>query len=426
MPALMSLFMLALPAKDPGLPLQDPVYIFGVLLLILLAAPLLAKPFKLPVLIVLLVLGCLLGSNGLGVLTRGPQLIFLEKAGLLYIMLLAGMQMDLSNLRRLGLRSLFFGLLTFGLPFIIGMISAQGMLKIGLIDASTTPSTLLTVALMGILFSPHTLLAYPIMIRLGIVQREPVGVAVGGTVLTSLLTLVGLTLVQASAKGQISAELGLKLVIGLPLLIALCFWGIPKLGQQFFDPQADIPLSLQFIFVLTTLFTVASATLGLGVDSIVGAFIAGLALNQSIPLQSDLMNRIDFVGNSLFIPIFIVSVGVLANPKIFVTAPGSLGVAAIIICGAILAKFAAAWIAGQSFKYNWNETMTICSLTISRAALVLVIVTSGKDLKLVDEPVFNAVIAYIVVTCFLGPILAEWFGQRVAAQESELKPMAQG
>lgn len=422
----MSLLMLALPAKDPVLPLQDPVYIFGVLLLILLVAPLLAKPFKLPVLIVLLVLGCLLGSNGLGVLTRGPQLIFLEKAGLLYIMLLAGMQMDLSNLRRLGLRSLFFGLLNFGLPFIVGMICAQGMLKIGLIDASATQSTFLTVAIMGILFSPHTLLAYPIMIRLGIVQREPVGVAVGGTVLTSLLTLVGLTLVQASAKGQVSAELWLKLGIGLPLLIALCFWGIPKLAQQFFNPKADIPLSLQFIFVLTTLFAIASATLGLGVDSIVGAFIAGLALNQSIPLHSDLMNRIDFVGNSLFIPIFIVSVGVLANPKIFVTAPGSLGVAAIIISGAVLAKFAAAWIAGQSFKYNWNEVMTICSLTMSRAALVLVIVTSGKDLKLVDEPVFNAVIAYIVVTCFLGPILAEWFGQRVAAQESELKPMAQG
>lgn len=406
-----------MPIMTLVLPLQDPIYTFSVLLGILFLAPILAKPLKLPALVVLIVLGCLFGSNGLGVISRDAQLIFLEKVGLLYIMLLAGLQMDLSNLQRLGMRSLLFGLLTFGIPLATGMISGQIMLATGMVAASG--SGLLASALLGILFSPHTLLAYPSMTRLGLAQRESIGVAVGGTVLTSMLTLVGFALIQASAQGQIGPELWLKLLIGLPLLIAVCFWSLPKVGEWVFSPNTDSPLSVQFIFVLATLFGIASATQGLGVDSIVGAFIAGLALNRSIPVDSALMNRIDFVGNSLFIPAFMVSVGVLANPKVFVSAPGSLGIAGVIVGGAVASKFLSAWIAGQYFNYGWADVMTIFSLTIPRAALVLVIALFGKEANLVDDNIFNAVIAYIVITCLLGPILSERYGQRLASQSDQ-------
>lgn len=329
------------------LPLQDPVYAFSVLLVILLLAPLIAKPLKLPALVVLILLGCLLGSNGLGIIARDAQLIFLEKVGLLYIMLLAGLQMDLSDLQRLGMRALIFGLLTFGLPFAVGIVSGQVMISMGII--AVAGSSGLAAALLGILYSPHTLLAYPSMTRLGLAQRESIGVAVGGTVLTAMLTLVGFALIQAMAEGQIGLALWLKLLVGLPLLATLCFWGVPQLGRWFFNPKAEVPLGLQFIFVVATLFVIASATQGLGVDSIVGAFIAGLALNRSIPIESDLMNRIDFVGNSLFIPAFMVSVGVLANPKVFVSAPGSLGIAGVIIGGAVASKWVSAWLVGRWF-----------------------------------------------------------------------------
>lgn len=396
------------------LPLQDPVYAFSVLLMILLLAPIIAKPLKLPALVVLILLGCLFGSNGLGIIARDAQLIFLEKVGLLYIMLLAGLQMDLSNLQRLGMRSLIFGLLTFGLPLTIGIISGQILISLGMIVVSG--SSLLASVLLGILYSPHTLLAYPSMTRLGLAQQESIGVAVGGTVLTSMLTLVGFALIQATAQGQIGLALGLKLLVGLPLLIAICFWGIPQGGRWFFNPKVDIPLGVQFIFVVATLFIVASATQGLGVDSIVGAFIAGLALNRSILIESDLMNRIDFVGNSLFIPAFMVSVGVLANPKVFASAPGSLGVAAVIVGGAVVSKWGSAWIAGRLFDYDRMEVLTLFSLTIPRAALVLVIALFGKEASLVDDNIFNAVIAYIVVTCLLGPTLSEWVGQKLATQ----------
>ncbi|WP_299487724.1 cation:proton antiporter [Acaryochloris sp. IP29b_bin.137] len=396
-----------------ALPLQDPVYAFSVVLAILLVAPLIAKPLKLPTLVVLILLGCLLGSHGLGILARDTQLIFLEKVGLLYIMLLAGLQMDLGNLQQLGLRSLIFGLLTFGIPLLVGMGLGQMMFATGMIAISG--STVLASALLGILFSPHTLLAYPSMTRLGLAQRESIGVAVGGTVLTSLLTLVGFALIQATAQGQIGLALWLKLLVGLPLLIALCFGGIPILAQSFLNP--DAALGLQFIFVVATLFGVASATQGLGVDSIVGAFIAGLALNRSIPLDSDLMNRVDFVGNSLFIPAFMVSVGVLANPAVFVSAPGSLGIAGVIVGGALFAKFISAWLAGRFFHYTWTEVLTLFSLTIPRAALVLVITLFGKEANLVDDNIFNAVIAYIVITCLVGPILSEKVGAQLATTD---------
>ncbi|QUY42307.1 cation:proton antiporter [Acaryochloris marina] len=396
------------------LPLQDPVYAFSVLLVILLLAPLIAKPLKLPALVVLILLGCLLGSNGLGIIARDAQLIFLEKVGLLYIMLLAGLQMDLSDLQRLGMRALIFGLLTFGLPFAVGIVSGQVMISMGII--AVAGSSGLAAALLGILYSPHTLLAYPSMTRLGLAQRESIGVAVGGTVLTAMLTLVGFALIQAMAEGQIGLALWLKLLVGLPLLATLCFWGVPQLGRWFFNPKAEVPLGLQFIFVVATLFVIASATQGLGVDSIVGAFIAGLALNRSIPIESDLMNRIDFVGNSLFIPAFMVSVGVLANPKVFVSAPGSLGIAGVIIGGAVASKWVSAWLVGRWFDYEPMEVWTLFSLTIPRAALVLVITLFGKEAGLVDDNIFNAVIAYIVVTCLLGPILSEWAGQKLATQ----------
>lgn len=396
------------------LPLQDPVYAFSVLLVILLLAPLIAKPLKLPALVVLILLGCLLGSNGLGIIARDAQLIFLEKVGLLYIMLLAGLQMDLSDLKRLGVRALIFGLLTFGLPLAVGIVSGQVMISMGLIAVGGSSG--LASALLGILYSPHTLLAYPSMTRLGLAQRESIGVAVGGTVLTAMLTLVGFAVIQAMAEGQIGLALWLKLLVGLPLLTALCFGGVPQLGRWFFNPKADVPLGLQFIFVVATLFVIASATQGLGVDSIVGAFIAGLALNRSIPIESDLMNRIDFVGNSLFIPAFMVSVGVLANPKVFVSAPGSLGIAGVIVGGAVASKWLSAWIVGRWFDYEPMEVVTLFSLTIPRAALVLVITLFGKEANLVDDNIFNAVIAYIVVTCLLGPILSEWAGQKLATQ----------
>ncbi|MBE9189075.1 cation:proton antiporter [Gloeocapsopsis crepidinum LEGE 06123] len=404
-----------------NLPLIDPVYIFGVLLLTILIAPAIATILRIPSLVVLILLGTVLGTNILGILDRSivgvsslgleqsQQLLLhrqsllqgLEKFGLLYIMLIAGMQMDLTKMKRLGLCVLIFGLLTFGIPFYVGFLSGQ-----------LITSSLLAAVLLGIIYSPHTLVSYPIVVRVGIAQQEIVSVAVGGTIVTSVLTLTSLSIVQSIHSASVGAFLWIKLLFLLPLLVIVSLWGIPKIGRLFLEKNTE--LSSQFVFVLACLFVVASVTLIIGFDPIVGAFIAGLALNRLVPLQSPLMKQVEFVGNSLFIPIFLVTVGILSNPKIFFTKPEYLGVTCFAIAGAIGAKFLASWLAGLAFKFTFAEVMTVFGLTMSRAALVLVIAVFGKSANLIDEGIFNIVIAYIVVTCLVGPLITDLFSKRVA------------
>lgn len=389
--------------------MADPVFIICILISIILITPWIAARLRIPPLIVLIGLGILIGTNGLGMIARDDQLKLLEKFGLLYIMLIAGLQMDLSNIRRLGVRSLFFGLLTFGIPFTLGFSAGQFM-NYGI----------LTALLVGILYSPHTLVSYPIVTEKGIAQVESVGVAVGGTVVTSILTLTSLSLVQSIHSGSVGIELAIRLVILLPLLVLFCFWGIPKVGQRILQHHSSNILA-QFIFVLACLFMVASATLLLNVDSIVGAFIAGLALNRMVPFTSPLMKQIEFIGNSFFIPCFLISVGVLANPRIFFTHPENLGMTLAIVVSAVGAKFFAAGVAGKIFRYSVSEIMLMSSLTLSRAALVLVIALFGKEAELLNEGIFNAIIAYIVCTCLIGPLMTNRFAQQVS-QRIKLVP----
>jgi Kef-type K+ transport system membrane component KefB len=335
-------------------------------------------------------------------------------------MLLAGMQMDLSNLKRLGTRALVFGLLTFSLPFVTG-VTLAGMLGYGL----------LTGLLLGIMFSPHTLVSYPIVLRLGITRREAVSVAVGGTVVTSVLTLSGLSIMQAVASGSVGWQLWIKLLVALPLLVWFSFWVVPQIGRLVIRPDstAQVP---QFLFVLTCLFMIASATLMLGIDSIVGAFIAGLALNSLVSDNPPLMQQVEFVGNSVFIPCFLISVGVLCNPQVLVAHPENLGLAALVILGAVGAKFFAAWIAGVVFKYSLAEILTLLGLTMSRAALVLVIalygmksVIPGSTDNILNEGLFNAIIAYIIVTCLVGPLVTHAFGKRISQPLADTEPSYQ-
>jgi Kef-type K+ transport system membrane component KefB len=406
------MIVLATPAS-PALPLTDPVYVFCIVLLMIGLAPVLSAKLRLPSLVVLIVLGTILGTNVLGILARDAQLQLLEKIGLLYIMLLAGMQMDLSNLQRLGRRAIVFGLLTFGIPFSFGLLSAKLL-----------GYALITGLLLGIMFSPHTLVSYPIVTRLGIVRREAIGVAVGGTVVTSILTLTGLSIVQAIATGSIGWVLWSKLLIILPLLVVVSFWAVPRIGRWIIHPDSDA-LIPQFIFVLTCLFVIASATLLLGIDSIVGAFIAGLALNSSVSPTSPLMRQVEFVGNSIFIPCFLISVGVLCNPNVLFQHPENLGLAGLVIVFAVGAKFLAAWVAGSFFKYSFPEIMVMLGLTMSRAALVLVVALYGMKTiipngteTILNEGLFNAIIAYIIVTCLVGPMITDTFGKRMAAHQA--------
>lgn len=382
----------------PGLPLTDPVYVFTLILSLIWIAMKLSSRLRLPMIVLLIVFGAIAGTNGTNLIARDAQLILLERIGLLYIMLLAGLGLNLDLLQRSSKKVLSFGLLTFGVPFTIGFLTGQLLTH-----------NLIVSMLLGILYSPHTLMAYPIVVSLGIVQQEAIAVAVGGSVVTTVLTLSGFALLKAIYAGGIGIDLGIKLLIVFPIVVFGCFKLLPALGRKFLkDEDQSIEA---FIFVLAAMFLTATLTHMIGIDAIVGAFLAGLALSRSV--SKELMQRLEFVGNGLFIPAFALSVGVLSDPKIFIRHPENLGIAAVVIVGAVGAKYLAAWITGQSFHYPKAEIMTMFGLTMSRSALVLVIALFGRNAGLLNDGIFNAIVAYIAVTCLIGPVITTISGRAI-------------
>jgi Kef-type K+ transport system membrane component KefB len=383
----------------PGLPLTDPVYVFTLVLGLIWIAMKLSSQLRLPMIVLLIVLGAIAGTNGTNLIARDAQLILLERIGLLYIMLLAGLGLNLDLLQRSSKKVLSFGLLTFGVPFAMGFFTGQLLTH-----------NLMVSVLLGILYSPHTLMAYPIVVSLGIVQQEAIAVAVGGSVVTTILTLSGYAILKAVHAGGIGIDLWIKLLIVFPIVVFGCFKLLPALGRKFLREDQSTEA---FIFVLAAMFLTATLTHAIGIDAIVGAFLAGLALSRSVPKDSALMQRLEFVGNSLFIPAFALSVGVLSDPKIFVRHPENIGIAALVILGAVGAKFLAAWITGQWFRYPKAAVMTMFGLTMSRSALVLVIALFGRNAGLLDDGIFNAIVAYIAVTCLIGPVITTISGKAI-------------
>ncbi|GAP94018.1 cation:proton antiporter [Leptolyngbya sp. NIES-2104] len=382
----------------PGLPLTDPVYVFTLILGLIWIAMKLSSQLRLPMIVLLIAFGAIAGTNGTNLIARDAQLILLERIGLLYIMLLAGLGLNLDLLQRSSKKVLSFGLLTFGVPFTIGFITGQLLTH-----------NLIVSLLLGILYSPHTLMAYPIVVSLGIVQQEAIAVAVGGSVVTTVLTLSGFAILKAIHAGGIGLDLGIKLLIVFPIVVFGCFKLLPALGRKFLkDEDQSIEA---FIFVLAAMFLTATLTHTIGIDAIVGAFLAGLALSRSV--SKALMQRLEFVGNGLFIPAFALSVGVLSDPKIFVRHPENLGIAAVVIVGAVGAKYLAAWITGERFHYPKAEVMTMFGLTMSRSALVLVIALFGRNAGLLNDGIFNAIVAYIAVTCLIGPVITTISGRAI-------------
>ncbi|WP_017328423.1 cation:proton antiporter [Synechococcus sp. PCC 7336] len=392
--------------------MMQPVLLLAIVLLLAAIAPHLSRLLRIPSLVLSIGAGALLGTHGLGLLERDPQLILLERVGLLFVMLLAGLQMNLSNLGQLGRRSLAFGGLTFALPFVAGVATGYWA-DLGLYGS----------VLLGLMYSPHMLVAYPIAVQLGISGLESVNVAIGGTVVTTAVTLGGYAVVSAAVAGSVGIWLWVRLLVLLPLLAIGAWIGLARLGDRLLTRKAQSSAE-RISFVLACLFGVSALTEWLGVDAVVGAFIVGLSLNRVVCQDRDLMQQLDGLGNGLFIPAFLVSVGVLCNLRIVATDPGSLGLAAAIVVGAVLSKWVAAWVAAQQFGYGGAEAMVAFGLTMSRAALILVIGLFAREAGLLDGTVFNALILYVTVTCLVGPIVTDAWGARVAkrSQHPEALP----
>lgn len=391
------------------LPIAEPVLIFALAMALFLLAPVLFQRIGIPGIVGLIVAGVLVGPNVTGLLERDFTFDLLGQVGLLYLVFLAGLELDLNRFNQERRRSVVFGVVSFGIP----MLLALGLMPL---LGFSLPASLLAGAIVG----SHTLLAYPVASRLGIVKNTAVVTVVGGTLVTDTLALAVLAVVAGSVAGEATAEFWFTLTASLAVYAAGVLWLIPRLGRWFFR-RVPAQAPAEFLFLMTVLFTTAWVADLAGAEPIIGAFLAGLTLNRLIPLTSPLMTRVRFVGNALFIPFFLLSVGMLVDPSVLVEGGGVWLLAGTLSVGVLGGKFLAAWAARAGFGFTKEEGLTMFGLSAPQAAATLAVTFVGLEIGLFDETMINAVIVMILVTVLVGPSLVERFGRRVAFQE-ERKP----
>jgi len=397
-----------LAAVDLTLPLHHPVLIMAVATAVILLAPLVAARLRMPGSVGLILAGVAIGPNALNVLDRDPTMVLLGTVGLLYIMFVAGIEVNLHQFRRHRTSGMLLGLATFAIPQVVGTLVA-GRLVLGM--------DWLPAVLLGSVFASHTLLAYPIAGRLGIVRNRAVTASVGATILTDTLALLVLAVVAATARGGFTPLLLVTLLGSLGAFSAAVLWAVPRVGAWFFRTAGRDGIS-QFVFILATVFACAAGVELLGVEAIIGAFLAGLALNRLVPEHSPLMNRIVFFGNAVFIPFFLIATGMLVDLAVLGANAGAWLVAATLVVTVTLTKGAAAYLTIPVLGHTRDEAGVVFGLTVPQAAATLAAVLIGFEVGLFDEAVLNGTVLMILVTCILGPWLTERYGRRVRLHEA--------
>ena len=389
------------------LPISDPTWIFLVVLAIILLAPMLFSKLRIPSIAGLIFAGILIGPFGLHVLDRDSSFELFGQVGIYYIMFLASLEMDMQDVERIKWRAVGFGLLSFALPISIGFIGNYWLLGYGAMAAT----------LMAAMYASHTLVSYPIVLRFGLSSRRSVSMAVGGTIVADTLTL----LVLAVVAGTFKEPTGSLYWALLPLKLVVCGFIIifffPRWARFFFKRVNDGVV--QYIFVMGLVFLGAGLMESVDMEGILGAFLVGIVLNKQIPATSPLMNHIEFIGNALFIPYFLIGVGMLINVRVLADW-GTLEVAAVMIVIGLGAKWLAAWIGQKIYRLPECDRGLIFGLTSSRAAATLAIALVGYDLllpdgsHLLDEEVLNGTMLLILVSCIVSSAQTEWSARKVS------------
>lgn len=401
---------------DFTLPLADPVLKFLLILLIILAAPLLLNKLRIPHLLGLIIAGAIIGPHGFNLVLRDSSIILSGTAGLLYIMFLAGLEIDMADFKRNSTKSLAFGMYTFLIPMILGTVVGIWILRFNV----------LTSVLLASMFASHTLIAYPIISKLGISKNKAVSITVEGTMITDTLALLVLTIIVGMATGQVNDMFWIRLGVSILIFALIVLFGFPFIGRWFFKHVHD-NIS-QYIFVLVMVFLGSFLAQVAGMEAIIGAFLSGLALNRLIPQSSPLMNRVEFVGNAIFIPFFLLGVGMLIDYRTFFTSFETIKVGLIMIIVATAAKYIAAWMTQKTFHLSTDQRSVIFGLSNAQAAATLAAVmvgynvitgtdANGEPIRLLNESVLNGTILMILVTCTIASFAAQKGAHNIAAQD---------
>ena len=389
-------------------PFQNPVLVFSVILFIILLSPILLRKLKIPGIIGLIISGVIIGPHGLNVLEQDSAVKLFSTIGLLYIMFIAGLELDLKEFERNKNKSLVFGFLTFMIPLAIGFPVCYYFL-----DYSLTASLLISS-----MFSTHTMVSYPIVSKFGISKNEAVAITVGGTILSDTTVLILLAIIKSSNSGNLSLSFWIQLLASLAIFTGIMFYLIPKVTAWFFQ-RLESEKTSHYIFVLSVVFFAAFLAEIAGIEPIIGAFVAGLALNKLIPYSSALMNRIDFIGNSIFIPFFLISVGMLVDTSVLLKGSTAVIVVVTLSVVALLGKWLAALFTSFIYKYSTDQRNLIFGLSSSRAAAALAVIMVGFQTKIIGEYALNGTIILILITCLIASLVTENAARRILSSEKD-------
>lgn len=395
-------------------PITDPTLIFFVVMLIILFAPIVMGKLRIPHIIGMVLAGVAVGQYGLNILVRDDSFELFGKVGLYYIMFLASLEMDIEGVRRNKGRFGVFGLLTFAVPSIMTYVACITVLHYSVLAS----------LLLGCIMASNTLIAYPIVGRYGLQRKPSVTLSVGSSMISLLMALVSLAAIVAAYGGNTGVMFWLWFVgkfVGYCVLMALL---IPRLARWFLRRYSDAVM--QFIFVMSMLFMSAALSEAVGLEGIFGAFVAGLILNRFIPHVSPLMNRIEFIGNALFIPYFLIGVGMLINLRLLFAGGGIVGVVIMIVVFGTVGKAVAAYLASWLFRLPVSSGNMMFGLTSAHAAGAIAMLMVGMKMEvepgvpLVTDDMLNGVVIMILFTCIISTIMTERAAQQITLRDKEM------
>lgn len=371
----------------------SPVSIFFIVLAIILVTPMVMNRLKIPHIIGMIVAGVIIGPYGFNILDRDSSFAIFGQVGLLYLMFLAGLEIDMYHLKLNLRRGLLFGVLTLVIPLVLGILTSVYLFHLDW----------LTSLLLGAMYASHTLISYPVAARFGITKAPAVIIAVVGTIIAVIGALLVIALVvDIHQSGQFSPTSLMRLLLMMVLYCVFIIMAYPRLTRRFFKTYGD--KVSQYVYVMAMVFLAAWLAQAIGLEPVLGAFFAGLVLNRYIPTSSPLMGSIEFVGNALFIPYFLISVGMMIDLRT-VFESDTLITTLIMLAVALASKWLPAFITGKAYDMGRAGVSVLFGLTTAHTAVALAVVTLGYTMGMLDQKMLNATVLIILITCTLAPIL---------------------
>lgn len=394
-------------------PITDPTLIFFVVLLMILLSPIIMGRLRIPHIIGMVLAGVLVGKYGLNILGRDASFELFGRVGLYYIMFLAGLEMDMEGLKKNRNRVIIFGMLTFLVPF--AMTYFMGVSLLGYIPLASL--------LLAAIMASNTLIAYPIVGRYGLTRHTSSTLSVGSSMMALFMALIVMASIVNSFHGNGGILFWLLFILKFVAYCVGLIMVIPRVTRWFLRRYSDAVM--QFIFILAVVFLSAALSDAVGLEGIFGAFMSGLILNRFVPKVSPLMNRIEFTGNALFIPYFLIGVGMLINVRLLFAGSKILWVVFCIVFFGTLGKAVAAYLAARIFRMSWLAGHMMFGLTSAHAAGAIAMVMVGRRLEvapgqyLFGDEVLNGIVIMILFTCVISTVITERAAQRLRLQEKE-------